>query len=171
MSKITLFTGGGRSGKSSHALKSAEKYDKDRLFIATAVGFDDEMRERIKNHQMERGNEFITIEEAKDIASVIKKYEQKVNVILIDCLSVWLGNLMYYYPEKSEFEEINSFLNALKNTKSDIIIVTNEVGMGIIPGDKISRKYRDLAGSLNQKVAKIANSVILMVSGIEVKIK
>ena len=171
MKKIKFITGGSRSGKSSYALDSALKYNK-RGFIATAVPFDDEMKLRIEKHKSERTKKFITVEEPYNISKAITEMENQVDVIILDCISVWLGNLFYKHGEtENEFTELDNFYNKLKTIKCDIIIVTNEVGMGIIPENKLARHYRDLLGFVNQEIAKLANEVIFMVSGIPTKIK
>jgi len=171
MPKITFITGGSRSGKSSYALKLAENYS-EKFFIATAEACDDEMKSRIEKHKAERGNEFVTIEEPVNLASTIKSLPISAEVAVIDCLTVWLGTVMHRFGfDKDDFSQIEDFLKILKNPPCDLIIVSNEVGMGIIPHDALTRKYRDIAGFLNQHTAKIANEVILTVSGIPIKIK
>ena len=171
MNKIIFITGGSRSGKSSYALEIATKYDKHG-FIATAIAFDDEMKERIENHKKERDKNFITVEEPYNIAKAIAELEYKVDVIVIDCITVWINNLLYKHGnEKSEFDETKKFLKQIKNTNCDIIIVSNEVGMGIIPENKLARHFRDVAGFLNQQIANLSKEVVLMVSGISLKIK
>ncbi len=171
MKKITLITGGARSGKSSFALDIALEYDK-RGFIATAIPFDDEMKKRIKNHQAERENKFVTVEEPHNLAEAITELQDDVNVIIIDCISVWLGNLLFKHGEtENKFDEVNKFYNQLNKINCDIIIVTNEVGMGIIPDNKLARNYREIAGFVNKQIAKFADEVILMISGIPLKIK
>jgi adenosylcobinamide kinase/adenosylcobinamide-phosphate guanylyltransferase len=171
MKKIKLITGGSRSGKSFHALEAAMKYNK-RGFIATAIPFDDEMKLRIDKHKAERNKKFLTLEEPYNISKAIIELENKVDVMILDCISVWIGNLLYKYGEdKNNFAELSDFYHKLNNLKCNIIIVTNEVGMGIIPENKLARHYRDLAGFTNQKIAKLADEVIFMVSGIATKIK
>lgn len=166
MHKITLVTGGCRSGKSRYALSCAAGYDK-KGFIATAIAFDEEMRQRIEAHQKQRGESFVTVEEPYDIANAIASLTPQVEVILIDCLTVWLGNLLHRHGEKAaKFTEIDNFLEKLHSPRCDMLIVTNEVGMGIVPQNALARKFRDLAGSLNQQVAQLADQVVLMVSGI-----
>jgi len=172
MKKITLITGGSRSGKSRYALKLIGTKTK-KSFIATAEPFDEEMRDRIVNHQKERGELFFTIEEPLDLARAIRSLPPNIEIAVIDCLTVWLGNLIHQYGIKDEnYPEVTSFLEVLiKDTPCDLIIVTNEVGMGIIPPNKLSRKFSDLAGNLNQSVARLADQVILMVSGFPVIVK
>ena len=168
---ITLLTGGSRSGKSSHALELAEQHEK-KVFIATAQAMDDEMKARISKHQEERGDSFQTIEEPLEVANAISSIKDSNSVILLDCLTVWLGNLMFHLETEEEREQrITDFLTLLQSPPCEIIVVTNEVGMGIVPENKLSRTFRDAAGHLNQQVAKLADKVIFMVSGIPLKIK
>ncbi len=171
MNKIIFITGGSRSGKSTKALDIAKKY-KLRGFIATAIPFDDEMKLRITKHKKERDKDFVTIEEPYNIAEAIEKLELDVDVIIIDCISVWLGNLLFKYGEnESEFAEVKNLYKKLTDIKCDIIIVTNEIGMGIIPENKLARHYRDIAGFINQKLAKLSNEAFFMISGLTIKIK
>ncbi len=168
---ISLITGGSRSGKSLYALKLAESY-KQKIFIATAQAMDDEMKARILIHQKERGESYQTIEEPLEIAGAIRSINDSTSVIILDCLTVWLGNLLFHLENKQDrSERINDFIKTLKSPPCDILIVTNEVGMGIVPEKELSRQFRDDAGSLNQQVAKLADEVIMMVSGIPLKIK
>ncbi len=165
MKEVALITGGAKSGKSSYAVKLAMQYEKPRIFIATAVAFDDEMRKRIENHRIERGLEFETIEEPIKLAEVLTHAEG--NVCVIDCITVWINNLIYY----NKLDEIEKFIEALKNPSCNTIIVSNEVGMGIVPDNKLSRQYVDTLGRINQRIASIAENVVLMASGIPLHIK
>ncbi len=168
---ITLITGGARSGKSSHALELSMKYN-NRVFIATAQAVDAEMKTRIANHKQERGEDFTTIEEPLDPAEALKRMPAETEVALIDCLTLWTGNLMCKYGEDADsFTEAEQFLSALDKPPCDLIIVTNEVGMGIVPDNAFARKYRDIAGRLNQQIAARANKVVLTVCGVPVQIK
>jgi adenosylcobinamide kinase/adenosylcobinamide-phosphate guanylyltransferase len=168
---VTLLTGGGRSGKSAHALRLAAPFPR-RAFIATAEAFDDEMRARIARHREEREERFVTIEEPLDLAGAIRGLAGRADVVIVDCLTVWLGNLMHHRGADSpEYREIDELLAALSSPPCEILLVTNEVGMGIIPIDAMTRRYRDLAGIINQRTAACADRVILMVSGIPVIIK
>jgi adenosylcobinamide kinase/adenosylcobinamide-phosphate guanylyltransferase len=173
MAKITLLTGGVRSGKSSFALSLAKQYKGKKAFIATAMAIDHEMELRIKNHRMSRGRLFTTVEEPYELGKVIACVDGSVSVIVVDCLTVWLGNLFYKYGEKEKkvLEKVHSFTKDLKRTTTDCIIVTNETGWGIVPENELSRKFRDVAGYLNQEVARISDEVYLLCSGIPVRIK
>lgn len=172
MNRITLVTGGARSGKSRYALETALAFPR-RLFVATAEPFDNEMRERIDKHQAERGDAFRTIEEPEDLAAVLRTVPADIDVVLIDCLTVWLGNLMHHHgAELAGYPPIDAFLEALTTRPScSLILVTNEVGMGIVPEHPLGRRFRDHAGIVNARVAAVADRVVFMVSGIPMIIK
>jgi adenosylcobinamide kinase / adenosylcobinamide-phosphate guanylyltransferase len=169
MKQITLITGGGRSGKSSFALALARHYAK-KAFIATAEPIDDEMRKRIDQHKRDRGPSFYTIEEPLNLTAALQSLPCGIEIAVIDCVSVWIGNCMHHGEVKND-STIKGFIEQLKNPPCDLIIVTNEVGMGIIPDNEQSRRYRDILGSLNQQIAKVARQVIVMVCGIPVYVK
>ena len=173
MGKVILVTGGARSGKSTFALKTASSYSKKRLFLATAVAFDNEMKERIAKHQAERGALLDTIEEPYDPGLIVRSLGPAIKVVLLDCLTVWLGNLMYRHEDNlSEIRNVTrKFIELLGKNPFDLIIVTNEVGWGIVPENPSSRLFRDLAGSLNQEIAGKADEVYLCACGIPVRIK
>lgn len=177
MGKIVLISGGARSGKSAFALKLAsEKSSLQKLFIATAVVFDDEMGLRVEMHKQERGSEWETIESPYELPKTVEKLPSQT-VAVVDCLSVWLGNIWYKYGDDDNTLSlhIDSLHESLQNweteNEGDIILVTNEVGCGIIPSDAATRRYRDWAGRLNQNIGKIASEVYLCVCGIPMKIK
>ena len=173
MAKVTLITGGTRSGKSHFALQCAEKFNGKRIFIATAQPFDEEMRQRIECHKRERGDRFTTIEAPFDLTIALRDIPIDVSVVLIDCLTVWTGNLLYKH--ENDLQNITTmfdeFTSALLQLRTNTVIVTNEVGMGVVPENAMARQFRDLAGSLNRKVAEIADEVFLCVCGISVQIK
>ncbi|MDH4263618.1 MAG: bifunctional adenosylcobinamide kinase/adenosylcobinamide-phosphate guanylyltransferase [Spirochaetia bacterium] len=174
---ITLITGGVKSGKSAYALELMNQIlDKPLIkgaFIATADFNDQSMKNKIEAHQKEReGSALITIEEKINLPEVIESISPLYQLIIVDCLTLWMSNLLYFMDDKAmRDEKINLFGEALKKLTIPCIIITNEVGMGIIPENKLARKYQDELGKLNGKIAHIAKSVILMVSGISVKIK
>ena len=171
MNAVTLITGGARSGKSNHALTLTAGAS-TKLFIATAEPFDDEMRRRIKKHREERGAEFRTIEAPLDPAGAILRHGADADVAVLDCLTVWLGNLMHRYGETADaYPEVNDFLSCIATPPCPIIIVSNELGMGIVPEHPMSRRFRDMAGRLNQAVAACASNVTFMVSGIPLIVK
>ncbi len=171
--KITFIIGGSRSGKSSFALKEASRISGPKAYIATAEALDEEMKERIDKHKIERSKEWDTFEEPVKIAEVIIDLKDKYQTVILDCLTIWLANVLQI---RMDIEiEINKFVNKLADIKPDspchFFIVSNEVGMGIVPENKLGRQFRDLAGMLNQKVAEIADEVYLVTAGIPMKIK
>ena len=173
MSTVYYVTGGARSGKSSFALQLAASYE-NKVFLATAEPFDDEMRNRIGKHQEERGAHFTTIEEPLTLALALQKLPAGTDVVLLDCLTVWAGNLMHYAEGKGEGEidrQIELFLEALRQPLCDIILVSNEVGMGLVPENAMARRFRDRAGMINQKVASIATEAYLLCSGLPIRLK
>ncbi|HJO93047.1 MAG TPA: bifunctional adenosylcobinamide kinase/adenosylcobinamide-phosphate guanylyltransferase [Victivallales bacterium] len=168
---IYLLTGGVRSGKSSYALVLAQKAVRP-FYIATAWAGDGEMEERIKNHKAERGECWTTIEETITLDQAITQaISSGSDCIVIDCITMWVSNLLM--GDKIDIQlQVNNFIDELERiNKTDIIMVTNEVGLGIVPDNELSRKYRDLLGFTNQKLAKVAEKVIFMISGILMEIK
>lgn len=169
--QITLVTGGSRSGKTARALALAMEHE-PRIYLATAQAFDDEMRARIARHKAERADRFTTVEEAQHLDKALQAIPQDTGVVLIDCLTVWLGNLMHLHgPQSEPYEEVNAFLDALATPPCHLVIVTNEVGCGIVPHDPMTRCYRDHAGWLNQDVARLAHRVEFVACGLPLVLK
>ena len=165
-----LITGGCRSGKSSHALELSKMALRP-YYIATGWGGDEEMQNRIDKHRAERGPHWSTIETRTNIVEAIIEAESAdADFILVDCLTLWTSNVMFEEKENIE-EKLEELINFIPSVNTTIVFVTNEVGSGIVPGDKISREYRDQAGWVNQRVASVINRVIMTVSGIPVQIK
>jgi adenosylcobinamide kinase/adenosylcobinamide-phosphate guanylyltransferase len=173
-----MVTGGQSCGKSTFAQKTAEKIIGKRAYIATAQAFDEEMKIKIQRHIDEREDRFDTIEEPLELDKAILKTKE-YDVVLLDCLTMWTSNIILNNENTEETaveKYLENFIKSLEELKNEskiqkIIVVTNEVGWGIIPGNKISRIYARLLGNVNKKIAKIADEVYMMVSGIEVKIK
>ncbi len=165
MGDLIFITGGVRSGKSAYAVELAMKYDK-RLFLATAEAFDDEMKKRIEKHKKERGSSFETKEVPVYLADAINGISN-ADVCVVDCVTVWLNNLMHY----DKLNEIDNFKKAIKQPACDLIVVSNEVGMGIMPNNETARRYADLLGELNKTIAESASKVFLMISSIALNIK
>jgi len=171
MGKITFIVGGARSGKSSYALKLAEK-SKRVAFIATGLGFDKEMKERISIHKKIRPSHWETFEEPKRLSNILKKIHIKPQVVIIDCLTLLVSNLLLKGTSREKIEEeIKKAIKVLKSAKYKSIIVSNEVGLGIVPQSKLGRDFRDLAGKINQITAKESDDVFFMTSGLPLKIK
>jgi adenosylcobinamide kinase/adenosylcobinamide-phosphate guanylyltransferase len=167
--RITFILGGSRSGKSSFALDCASKLPGSKAFIATAQAFDEEMKERIERHKKERSADWKTFEEPTALPQILSRISEDHDVIIVDCLTLWLSNLIM--NDTAVDADIESLLSAAATCPSCIFIVSNEVGMGIVPENALARRFRDLAGTLNRRVAEIANVVYLVAAGIPLKIK
>lgn len=161
---ITLITGGSRSGKSRLAREKMLPFSR-KVFLATAVATDAEMAQRIERHKKERDSDILTVEEPVRLAEAIRIQAPSADVILVDCLTFWLNNL-FHYLGRSISKEIEHFLKVLDQRPTSLILVTNEVNMGVISNDPLSREFVDQQGLLNQEVARRADEVILMVAGL-----
>lgn len=170
---MIFVTGGARSGKSTFALNLGESRPGKRLFVATAKAFDEEMERRIQKHREQRGDRWDTSEETIALGSVIGSARGEYETVLVDCLTVWMSNLMHRYEgqDKEMARTIDAFFQALELFSGTAIVVSNEVGMGIVPDNRLAREYRDRLGFVNQRAARTADEVHLLCSGIPVKIK
>ncbi|MCI0613087.1 bifunctional adenosylcobinamide kinase/adenosylcobinamide-phosphate guanylyltransferase [bacterium] len=167
--EIILLTGGARSGKSTMALKLAAEHT-PKIFLATAEALDQEMSDRIRQHRLERTEDWITIEEPVFVEPILQKHRE--GAVVLDCITLWLSNLLIRkFTELQIQTEVQHLADALQRRSTTSIVVTNEVGMGIVPEYPSGRLFRDLAGSTNQIIANIADRVIFMVSGIPVFVK
>jgi adenosylcobinamide kinase/adenosylcobinamide-phosphate guanylyltransferase len=171
--EIIFVIGGCRSGKSTYAMQTAEKMAAEqKVFIATCVPQDDEMKRRVARHQKERSQNWVTVEAPLDLPQAIRQNSRTADVILVDCLTLWVSNLLMESEDENNIEEtISQFINALEKAACPIVLVSNEVGTGIVPENRLARQYRDIIGLVNQAVAKTAGKVIWMVAGIPVTIK
>jgi adenosylcobinamide kinase / adenosylcobinamide-phosphate guanylyltransferase len=167
---VILIGGGSRSGKSTEALRLLRKTGSRLGFIATGVPSDDEMRERIERHRAERGVEIITWEEPLDVAERILAEDGRYDAIVVDCLTLWLSNLLVSAGTDLE-TRIGELLDAATRVRMQIIFVTNEVGCGIVPDNPLARRFRDEAGLLNQRFAERASEVYWMVFGLGIRVK
>jgi adenosylcobinamide kinase/adenosylcobinamide-phosphate guanylyltransferase len=170
---IIFVTGGVRSGKSDFVQELAETLDGKRLFLATAEALDDEMNERIRKHREKRGDRWDTLEESLDLGNAIRSASKSYETILVDCLTVWLSNLLGEYKDEDAIilEMMDDFFSSMEEFEETLIVVSNEVGLGIVPENRLARVYRDKLGFLNQRMAKKADQVFILFSGIPVKIK
>ena len=164
---LILVGGGARSGKSRFALERLRAAQGSRAFLATAQAFDDEMTTRIARHKAERGSEFTTIEEPLELARVIR--ESKFDAMLVDCLTLWLSNIMF--AGRDWDGEAEALARAAQAAAGTVIFVTNEVGCGIVPENALAREFRDRAGFLNQRIAAIADEVYFMAFGLPLRMK
>jgi adenosylcobinamide kinase/adenosylcobinamide-phosphate guanylyltransferase len=167
---LILIGGGARSGKSRHALKTARGFGPRLAFIATATAVDDEYRDRIALHREERGSEFMTFEEPLAVATLIDTQAAHFDAVVVDCLTLWVSNVMYAVPAGVD-KECRLLVQAAASSGSPVIFVTNEVGCGIVPENALARQFRDVAGRLNQQAAEAASEVYWMVFGVPMKVK
>jgi adenosylcobinamide kinase / adenosylcobinamide-phosphate guanylyltransferase len=173
MGTITLITGGARSGKSMQALKLALPYAR-KFFVATGEALDDEMTARIEFHRTTRPPDFQTIEEPVNLIAALEELGNRADLVVLDCLTLWISNLMQRHgmDDGPVLAEADKLAAALERASFASIVVTDEVGSGIVPTDHAeSRRFRDLLGWTNQKVAAVADQVLLMVAGYPVKVK
>jgi adenosylcobinamide kinase/adenosylcobinamide-phosphate guanylyltransferase len=182
--KLILITGGARSGKSRFAEELAEQLGKPRTFIATAQIYDEEMQERVRVHKERRAEHWITREAPFDTAAQIIEAGNDTPVILVDCLTLFVTNHLLkelpadHLPGSSQkhyidkvLKAVDKFVIAAKSVPASVIVVTNEVGSGIVPDNALSRMFRDAAGMANQRLAAVADEVFFMVSGLPVQVK
>ncbi len=160
--RLTLLLGGARSGKSTTAQRLAESGGRV-LFVATAEAGDEDMRERIARHREERPAAWATLEEPRDLARVITDYAGEYDTLVLDCLTLWVSNLMLAGVDVLEATE--ALLGAFEAGRASWIVVSNEVGLGVVPASELGREYRDLLGRVNQRVAARADEAYLLVAG------
>jgi adenosylcobinamide kinase/adenosylcobinamide-phosphate guanylyltransferase len=173
MPTITLITGGARSGKSMQALKLALPYQR-KFFVATGQPLDHEMAARIEFHRTTRPPDFQTVEEPIQVVAALEKLDRIADVVVLDCLTLWVSNLMYQHgsDDGAILAEAGKLAAALRQASFASIVVTDEVGSGIVPTDHAeSRRFRDLLGWTNQKVAAMADDLLMMVAGYPLKVK
>jgi adenosylcobinamide kinase/adenosylcobinamide-phosphate guanylyltransferase len=170
---ITFVTGGCRSGKSRYAQELAEATARSgRVFIATCVPYDDEMRDRVRRHQADRDRSWTTVEAPLDLPGAIAEQRNRAAVVLADCLTLWTTNILLDPAEADRAEtRLANLTEALAGDGCPVILVSNEVGCGIVPENALARRFRDLVGLANQRVAALADQVVWCVSGIPVPIK
>ena len=183
MAKSILITGGARSGKSRFAQELAQKSGTSVLFVATATAGDEEMRQRIEEHRKARPADWNTLEVATQVGSNILKRSGEIQTVIVDCITLLVSNVFLQYSdptseqidvsliEKAVIAEIGELVDCINRIDADFIIVSNEVGLGLVPADKMSRLYRDFLGKANQMLAQRADEVYLMAAGIPLMIK
>jgi adenosylcobinamide kinase/adenosylcobinamide-phosphate guanylyltransferase len=171
-SPVTLVLGGVRSGKSRYAQQLAEMSSRV-VFVATAKISDDEMRRKIERHREERPKEWLTIEEPLELARVLAQHESSCDVIVVDCLTIFAANLLEEEGEDTKAIEhrVTALCDALQTIGCAVVLVSNEVGSGVVPAYPLGRRYRDLLGEINQSVARVADDVVLMVAGLPLALK
>jgi len=171
--KKIFVLGGCRSGKSSYALEIAQKFSAERnVFIATCIPRDDEMGQRVERHQEERSQAWETVEAPIHLPEAIVAAGGEAGILLVDCLTLWISNLLMENHDSDQvLNQVQSLTRAVASSACPVILVSNEVGTGIVPENKLARLYRDLVGSTNQAVAECVDQVVWTVAGIPVTIK
>lgn len=165
---IVLITGGARSGKSRHAEARVRAFPGRPVYVATAEALDDEMADRIAKHSTRRGDEWIEREVPLDLAQTLIETDGG-GARLVDCLTLWLSNLLHSKRDWSQ--AVSELADELRRQRSPVVMVTNEVGLGIVPDNALARAYRDAAGMMNQTLANIADEVEFVVAGLPMKLK
>ena len=168
---LQLILGGARSGKSKLAEQIAKDSNLQVVYIATAQAWDDEMRQRISHHQTQRPDAWRLIEEPLYLADCLKKIDQQEQVILVDCLTLWMSNLLMHENSNLQRIECEKLLKILPTLKSQIVLVSNETGLGVIPMGEITRKFVDESGRLHQLLGQIADKVVFCVAGFPMLLK
>ena len=173
MSKVTLVTGGARSGKSRFAERLAEGFDPLRGYLATGQPGDAEMAERIARHRGRRGGEWHTVEEPLEVTEALLRNDGRFSVVLLDCVTLWLSNMLFGCGGGAgeALSRVAGFTESFESLKTPLVIVTNEVGMGIVPEHPLARSFRDLAGEANEMIAAKADEVYVTISGLPLKLK
>jgi adenosylcobinamide kinase / adenosylcobinamide-phosphate guanylyltransferase len=172
MSKqIILITGGARSGKSRYAEARAATLGTRRLYVATAEAKDEEMARRIAAHKSQRSNAWHTVEEPLKLTEALLSRNDQVDCALVDCLTLWLSNLLLAGAVSAVEQKVGEFVEILPHLNFHVILVTNEVGWGIVPENPLAREFRDLAGWANQQFAAAAHEVVLTVAGVPLIVK
>jgi adenosylcobinamide kinase / adenosylcobinamide-phosphate guanylyltransferase len=170
-SRLMLVIGGGASGKSAKALQLAGR-SRPRIFVATGQSLDKEMAARIRRHQAEREAGWDTAEVPMELAAWFEEHRDRYRVIVLDCMTLWLSNLLGSgVPDSDIPDRVSGLLKAIHAMQSRVIVVTNELGMGMVPFDPETRRFRDLAGHVNQQFARAADRVYFVVSGCSVQVK
>jgi adenosylcobinamide kinase/adenosylcobinamide-phosphate guanylyltransferase len=169
--ELILVLGGTRSGKSSWALQYTEAHYRSHLFLATARSLDEEMAERIRLHKLSRGPDWQLIEEPIEISEALRTKCRDVEAILIDCLTVWLSNILLETGDQKTDKYQEDFLETLSGREQTVVVVSNEVGMSIVPENPLGRKFRDLSGQINQKIAAMADKVVFLTAGLPTYLK
>ena len=169
MHRRVLVLGGARSGKSRTALELAERTSTERTYIATAQAYDDEMRERIAQHRAERDGSWRTVDAPLDLAEAVQARTAPGKAVLVDCLTLWLSNVVL--AERNVAHEADRLVQAVQEAKGPLILVSNEVGQGIVPPTPLGRTFRDEQGRLNQRIAEACDAVVFVAAGCPILLK
>ncbi len=166
---VALVLGGARSGKSAFAELEVSRTDLPAFYIATAEARDSEMAERIERHRMRRGADWTTIEEPLELAEALATWISPERAVLVDCLTLWLANLMA--ARRPIGEEVEVVCHVLREASGPVVLVSNEVGLGIVPDNALARQFRDEAGTMNRRIAATAGRVVFVAAGLPLTLK
>ncbi|WP_420548419.1 bifunctional adenosylcobinamide kinase/adenosylcobinamide-phosphate guanylyltransferase [Curvivirga sp.] len=170
---VQLVLGGARSGKTSHALgivdEIAQQEDLQKIYVATAQIFDPEMQDRVKRHQDERDETWMTLEAPLELSTIIRMHAQADRILLVDCLTLWLSNHML--AEHDLEVKRKDLIEAIQEAKGHLVFVSNEVGLSIVPDNKLGRQFRDESGWMNQQVASVSDIVTFVAAGLPLVMK
>jgi adenosylcobinamide kinase/adenosylcobinamide-phosphate guanylyltransferase len=164
-----LVLGGARSGKSARAEAMACETELNKIYIATAEAWDEEMRDRIAEHRARRGSGWRTVEAPRDLTAALAAHDDHDNVIVVDCLTLWLTNLMLADAPIEEAE--TALVKGIADSRARLVFVTNEIGLGVVPDNALARRFRDAQGRLNQRVAAAVDTVLFMAAGLQMRLK
>lgn len=167
----SLILGGMKSGKSRFAEQLASQLEQPVVYIATAQAWDDEMRQRIRAHQQQRPNHWQTVESPLHLAQALQTQDAPNRTLLVDCLTLWITQLLCHDNPTLLAQELNAFQTHLPKLQSNLILVSNETNMGIIPMDTLSRRFCDTAGKLHQQLAPMMDSIVLTIAGLPLYVK
>lgn len=177
--QLTLILGGARSGKSAYAQQVAEESNRPVTFVATALAFDEEMTTRINAHRAERPAHWLTLEAPTAVGAAIRERTQSSGIVLLDCLTLLANNVILALPDPEDAQaaqaaldgEVEALVSAWEAGENDWIVISNEVGLGLVPAYPLGRVYRDVLGRANQRLARFATRVIFMVAGLPMIVK
>ncbi|HEY6879571.1 MAG TPA: bifunctional adenosylcobinamide kinase/adenosylcobinamide-phosphate guanylyltransferase [Polyangiales bacterium] len=172
MARTVLIGGGVRSGKSAFALARAKELGVRRGFIATAEPFDDEMRERAQRHRIERGDDFFTLEAPRALSAAVREAARSADVVVVDCLTLWLSNLLLEGLDRPAIRaRVDELAATLRESSAHVVMVSNEVGLGIVPESKLGRTFRDLSGEAHQTLGNQADELYFAMMGQLVRLR
>jgi adenosylcobinamide kinase/adenosylcobinamide-phosphate guanylyltransferase len=167
-----LVLGGARSGKSAYALQRAQEWEGRLVYLATAEGKDEEMRKRIARHRTRRrSRRWETIEEPLEVVWQLKEMDGSIGAVVLDCVTLWVSNALLTHQEEELENQVAELVEEIPLFPFHFLVVSNEVGLGLVPDTPLGREYRDLLGTVNQQLAKVCKEVVFMTAGLSLKVK
>jgi len=167
-----LVLGGARSGKSAYALQRAQEWEGRLIYLATAEGKDEEMRKRIARHRARRrSRRWETIEEPLEVVWQLKEMDEAIGAVVLDCVTLWVSNALLNHQQEELDNQVAELVEEVPLLPFHFLVVSNEVGLGLVPDTPLGREYRDLLGSVNQRLAQVCKEVVFMTAGLPLKLK